>query len=115
MIILDELKKIKNIEFLFKGNFQNFPEISGISIDSRTIKNNELFFALKGEKFDGHSFVEDVLNKGAYGAVIEKKYANKISERFEVEVLMKMIDKTNSVTYLELVPQSISSSSIYCD
>jgi hypothetical protein len=29
--------------------------------------------------------------------------------------LMKMIDKTNSVTYLELVPQSISSSSIYCD
>ncbi len=103
MIILDELKKIKNIEFLFKGNFQNFPEISGISIDSRTIKNNELFFALKGEKFDGHSFVEDVLNKGAYGAVIEKNYANKISERFEVCRLLLVDDTLKTLQELAMI------------
>jgi UDP-N-acetylmuramoyl-tripeptide--D-alanyl-D-alanine ligase len=44
---------------------------SGISIDSRTITKEELFIALKGEKHDGHDFVEEALNKGD-GAVISK-------------------------------------------
>ncbi len=43
---------------------------SGISIDSRTIKNGELFIALKGDRFDGHDFVADALSKGS-GAVIK--------------------------------------------
>lgn len=38
---------------------------TGISIDSRTIKENELFVALKGERFDGHDFLEQALNKGS--------------------------------------------------
>jgi UDP-N-acetylmuramoyl-tripeptide--D-alanyl-D-alanine ligase len=38
---------------------------SGISIDSRTIREGELFVALKGERFDGHDFLEDALGKGA--------------------------------------------------
>ncbi|NOY64385.1 MAG: UDP-N-acetylmuramoyl-tripeptide--D-alanyl-D-alanine ligase [Nitrospirae bacterium] len=38
---------------------------TGISIDSRTIKENELFIALKGERFDGHDFLEQALNKGS--------------------------------------------------
>ncbi len=42
---------------------------SGISIDSRTIKDGELFVALKGERFDGHIFVDEALKKGA-GAVV---------------------------------------------
>lgn len=41
-----------------------------ISTDSRKIKENSLFFALKGENFDGHDFVADALAKGANGAVV---------------------------------------------
>ncbi|MBI3753341.1 MAG: UDP-N-acetylmuramoyl-tripeptide--D-alanyl-D-alanine ligase [Deltaproteobacteria bacterium] len=44
--------------------------INGVSTDSRTIKNGELFFALKGPRLDGHKFVDDVLKKGAAGAVV---------------------------------------------
>ncbi|MGA9527542.1 MAG: UDP-N-acetylmuramoyl-tripeptide--D-alanyl-D-alanine ligase [Terriglobales bacterium] len=44
----------------------------GYSIDSRTIHPGELFFAVKGERFDGHDFVESVLKQGAVAAVIRK-------------------------------------------
>ncbi|NOZ26134.1 MAG: UDP-N-acetylmuramoyl-tripeptide--D-alanyl-D-alanine ligase [Nitrospirae bacterium] len=42
---------------------------SGISIDSRTIRDGELFVALKGERFDGHLFVDEALKKGL-GAIV---------------------------------------------
>ena len=36
---------------------------SGFSIDSRTINNNDVFICIKGEKYDGHNFIQDVLPK----------------------------------------------------
>jgi UDP-N-acetylmuramoyl-tripeptide--D-alanyl-D-alanine ligase len=42
---------------------------SGISIDSRNIRNGELFIALRGERFDGHDFVIDALQNGS-GALV---------------------------------------------
>lgn len=39
--------------------------------DSRTIRKGDLFVALKGDRFDGHRFVADVLQRGARGVVIE--------------------------------------------
>ncbi len=43
--------------------------VTGISIDSRTIKEGELFIALKGQRFDGHQFLEEALQRGS-GAVV---------------------------------------------
>lgn len=42
---------------------------TGVSIDSRSIGNGELFVPLKGEKFDGHDFLKDALNAGG-GALV---------------------------------------------
>ncbi len=42
---------------------------TGVSIDSRSIREGELFIALKGERFDGHDFVMDAMRKGR-GAVV---------------------------------------------
>src|SRR2546425_9834534 len=39
------------------------------SIDSRTIQPGDLFFAVRGERLDGHDFVEQALSKGAIAAV----------------------------------------------
>jgi len=44
----------------------------GVSIDSRTIKERDLFFAIRGDRFDGHDFLEDALANGG-GAVIDTK------------------------------------------
>src|SRR3979490_1260363 len=44
----------------------------GYSIDSRTVQSGDLFFAVKGERLDGHDFVEQALSKGAVGAIVRK-------------------------------------------
>ncbi len=43
-----------------------------VSIDSRTISPEDLFIALKGEKFDGHNFLENVLKTGVKAVVINE-------------------------------------------
>ena len=62
------------------GQYDPSAVAQGYSIDSRTIQPGELFFAVKGDRFDGHDFVESVLNQGAVAAVIRKdrlaRYAN---------------------------------------
>lgn len=44
----------------------------GVSIDTRTIQPGDIFIALKGEKLDGHDYVEQALKKGAVVAIVEK-------------------------------------------
>jgi UDP-N-acetylmuramoyl-tripeptide--D-alanyl-D-alanine ligase len=44
----------------------------GYSIDSRTVQPGELFFAVKGERLDGHDFVAQALSRGALAAVVQK-------------------------------------------
>ncbi len=44
----------------------------GAAIDSRTIRGGELFFAFRGERVDGRSFVADAFAHGAAGAVVER-------------------------------------------
>jgi UDP-N-acetylmuramoyl-tripeptide--D-alanyl-D-alanine ligase len=45
---------------------------SGVSIDSRTLEPGELFFALRGERVDGHAFAGAAAARGAAGAVVER-------------------------------------------
>ena len=40
-------------------------EITSISIDTRDIQKNSLYIPIKGEQFDGHTFIEDAFEKGA--------------------------------------------------
>src|SRR5215467_722603 len=62
------------------GDFPREQVAQGYSIDSRTIGKGELFFAVKGERLDGHDYVGAALEKGAVGAVVAKdqscRYAN---------------------------------------
>lgn len=51
--------------------YEIYKKAGGISIDTRTLQPNELFFALKGET-DGHKYVQAALEKGVYRAVIDK-------------------------------------------
>jgi len=48
---------------------------SGYSIDSRTIGPGELFFAVRGERHDGHDFVAAALDRGALAAVVSRARA----------------------------------------
>src|SRR5947207_14372116 len=47
-------------------------KVRGYSIDSRTLNAGELFFAIKGPRFDGHQFVQKALEKKAAAVVVEQ-------------------------------------------
>jgi len=54
------------------GDFDADVVASGYSIDSRTLQPGGLFFAIRGERLDGHDFVPAALAKGAVGAVVRE-------------------------------------------
>ena len=53
-----------------EGTFAADAQATGYSIDSRTVAAGELFFAVRGERFDGHDFVQVALANGALAAVV---------------------------------------------
>ncbi len=66
-------------------------EVKGVSTDSRTVEVGNLFIPLKGERFDGHDFVEEALKKGAAGSLWakgrEKSWAGeKLNKKFLILV-----------------------------
>ena len=69
-------------EFLsVAGKFDDEAVAQGYSIDSRTIQPGELFFAVEGERMDGHNFVGQALEKGAMAAVIRKDQASRYADQ----------------------------------
>ena len=61
---------------LIQGN--RLDKIGGISTDSRGLKSQEAFLALKGNNFDGHNFIPSVLKSGAVCIIAEKSIGLKI-------------------------------------
>lgn len=67
------------------GEFPRDEIAQGYSIDSRTIRAGELFFAVKGERFDGHDFVDSALEKGAAaGAVVRRDQLHRYASQFRL-------------------------------
>jgi UDP-N-acetylmuramoyl-tripeptide--D-alanyl-D-alanine ligase len=54
------------------GQYDGQAAAQGYSIDSRTVQAGEVFFAVKGERLDGHDFVEQALSRGAIAAVVQR-------------------------------------------
>ncbi len=48
--------------------------ITGVSIDSRTVQPGDLFVAIKGDRMDGHAFVQSALEKGATAAIVGRDF-----------------------------------------
>jgi len=59
------LTKLSKLAEFCNGKFNTDTDIVGISTDSRTVKDGELFVALCGERFDGHEYIESALKNGA--------------------------------------------------
>ncbi|MGC2370228.1 MAG: UDP-N-acetylmuramoyl-tripeptide--D-alanyl-D-alanine ligase, partial [Candidatus Sulfotelmatobacter sp.] len=69
------------------GDFPQDESVTGYSIDSRTVGPGQLFFAVKGERFDGHDFVEQALEKGATSAVVRKDQLGRYSGEPKIKLL----------------------------
>ena len=76
MLLVNLLKDIKEINQLNLKEFN--PLIKGISFNSKKIKKNFIFVAIKGKRYDGHQFVNEAINKGAILIIIDNKKPIKI-------------------------------------
>ena len=56
------------------GDFDPKAIAEGYSIDSRTVRPGELFFAVRGERLDGHDFIDQALARGAVAAVVRRDH-----------------------------------------
>ncbi len=63
---------------IINKNFQ------GISTDTRSLKEGEIFLALEGENFNGHDFINQAFNQGAIVAIINEKYTNLVDNNFPI-------------------------------
>ncbi len=70
------------------GDFNTSAEALAYGIDSRTIGAGELFFAVRGERLDGHDFVEAALANGAVAAVVSNRWIvpSEVDERHLLRV-----------------------------
>ena len=59
---------IPNIDKKFRNNY-----FSGISFDSKKVKKNNIFFAIKGDNVDGNNFIPKAIKKGSKIIITEKK------------------------------------------
>ncbi len=74
---------------LVSGNADN--RVEGLSIDSRSVKRGEAFLAIKGDKFDGHDFISDVIKKGVSCIITQK------DEKIEGVVFIKVKDTVKAL------------------
>jgi len=83
-----ELKKIYKI-------FQNS---SGVSIDTRTIKQNNIFFAIRGPNFNGNKFANESIKNGATYAIVDEKISTAVNSKkiiFVKDCLQTLSDLAN--------------------
>jgi len=70
MMTLDRLKDlIPGAELLASGHTR----FTSVSTDTRTLKDGAVYFALRGERFDGHDFAADATARGASALVVEQR------------------------------------------
>jgi len=72
---------------------QIFLKSNGICTDTRQIKQNEIFFALKGENFNGNKYAEEAIQKGAFKAIIDENLddmSNKIKVDDALQTLQNL-------------------------
>ena len=93
-IVIENTKNIK---------LKNIPNIKNASINSKEVKKNDIFFAIKGKNFDGNKFANESLNNGASISMVSKKYSKnnkivKINNSLEhLTKLSKIIRKTSNI------------------
>jgi UDP-N-acetylmuramoyl-tripeptide--D-alanyl-D-alanine ligase len=76
--------------------------IAGVSTDSRAVKKDDLFFALRGEKFDAHSFIDVVIKAEASAIVVHREWAQKNEAYFRTFPCMFVIVNDTTAAFGEL-------------
>ncbi len=80
------IEDVFNLDSAVIYNPDNFKTIRNVSIDSRNVSDDCLFVAVKGERYDGHDFIDKAVSNGAIALLIDKRILKKINE-FDIPVI----------------------------
>lgn len=70
-----------------------FTQSSGVSTDTRRIKHDSMFFALKGDNFNGNQFAEKASQEGALYVVVDEKEYSNFSSAILVDSVLETLQK----------------------
>jgi len=100
-------ENLKNTNIIRKKN------INLASINSKQIKNNTVFFALKGKKIDGSRFANEALDKGAKIAIVERNFGKSNKKKIKVKNSLnfltncsKIVRKTSNINTIAITGSS---------
>ena len=85
---VEDIIKICNGMLLTKA--KKSIEITDFSRDTRSIKKGEFYIALKGESINGNDYVEDALEKGAIGSLVDEEIDDKIIKKYNDRVIIRV-------------------------
>ena len=102
-IKITKVNQIKNVESYRGILAKEYDCFTGVSTDTRTVKEGQLFFALKGDRFDGHNFLEKAFENGAHGAVIDKTYKKLLIEKYNKYHLFFVDDTLKALQNLAVI------------
>lgn len=88
--------------------YQEFLRSTGICTDTRQGARGSLFFALRGDKFDGNSFVEDALKKGCSLALTERKELEGSKRVVVVPSTLELLQQLASHHRMQVAPKVLA-------
>lgn len=91
----EDLYTIFGEESLFNLDFDI--KIIGVSIDTRNIKEGNIFIAFKGENVDGHSKIIEAFEKGAKVCIVEEDWFNVNKSNFENRPFIVVKNSLNAI------------------
>lgn len=84
---------LNNIAELLGSSCSSQARVEGVCIDSRQLKPGYLFIALKGERVDGHDFIEEVAGRGALAVICNEAKPNLAIPQFVVADSLEALTK----------------------
>lgn len=114
MIKVDEILKIKSIQPVNLNKLRLHQIFEGVSIDSRIVRKDELFIAIKGENTDGHNYIDEAFKKGAIGAIVSEKWFSKNRATQTNRVLFVVKDTIKALGELAKIHRRNFSTHILC-
>lgn len=82
--------------------------IKDFNKDTRTIQKDDMYIAIKGENFDGNLYIEDALQKGAIGCLIDSKnISDDVIQKFNDKPIIKVDDTIKAIQALAKYKRSL--------
>lgn len=88
--------------------YQQFLQSTGICTDTRRVTGGSLFFALRGDRFDGNRYVEEALSKGCSLAITEREDLRGFERVLVVPSVLKQLQQLAHHHRLQVAPRVVA-------